>query len=64
MLVYEYKIKANGTKLAAIDEAIRTGQYIRNKCLRYWVDANKEQKINRFALNKYSTIVASELKKL
>ena len=60
MLVYEYKIKANSTKLAAINEAIRTGQYIRNKCLRYWMDADKEQKINRFALNKYSTIVAND----
>ena len=60
MLVYEYKIKANATKLAAIDGAIRTGQYIRNKCLRYWMDADREQKINRFALNKYSTIVAND----
>ena len=60
MLVYEYKIKANTTKLAAIDGAIRTGQYIRNKCLRFWMDADPEQKINRFALNKYSTIVAND----
>ena len=60
MLVYEYKIKANSTKLAAIDGAIRTGQYIRNKCLRYWMDTDREQKINRFALNKYSTIVAND----
>ena len=60
MLVYEYKIKANSTKLAAIDEAIRIGQYIRNKCLRYWIDAAPEQKINRFALNQYSTIIAND----
>ncbi|MCC0178838.1 transposase [Waterburya agarophytonicola K14] len=60
MLVYEYKIKANNTKLAAIDGAIRTAQYIRNKCLRFWMDAKPEQKINRFALNKYSTIVAND----
>lgn len=62
MLVYEYRIKANNTKLAAIDGAIRTGQYIRNKCLRYWMDADRELKINRFALNKYSTIVANDPK--
>ena len=62
VLVYEYKIKANSTKLAAINGAIKIGQYIRNKCLRYWMDADKEQKINRFALNKYSTIVANDPK--
>ncbi len=58
MLVYEYKIKANKSKLAAIDEAIRIGQFIRNKCLRYWIDAGKEDKINGFALNTYTKIIA------
>ncbi len=55
LLVLEYKIKANKTKLIAIEDAIRTTQFIRNKCLRYWMDASKDEKINRFALNKYST---------
>jgi putative transposase len=55
MLVLEYKVKAKPHQCQAIDEAIRTAQFIRNKCLRYWMDAAKEAKINRFALNKYST---------
>jgi putative transposase len=58
MLVYEYKIKANKSKLAAIDEAIRIGQFIRNKCLRYWMDASKEDKINGFSLSAYTKVIA------
>jgi putative transposase len=58
MLVYEYKIKANKSKLAAIDEAIRIGQFIRNKCLRYWMDASKEDKVNGFSLNTYTKVIA------
>ncbi|NBD16303.1 MAG: transposase, partial [Cyanobacteria bacterium] len=36
MLVLEYKIRAKQKQLSAIDEAIRTMQFVRNKCLRYW----------------------------
>ncbi|NEO95735.1 MAG: transposase, partial [Moorea sp. SIO3G5] len=38
MLVLEFKVKGNKTQYAAIDEAIRTGQFVRNKCIRYWMD--------------------------
>ena len=31
-----------------------------NKCLRYWMDTSKENKINRFALSKYSTELRNE----
>jgi putative transposase len=55
MLVLEYKVKAKPSQYRAIDEAIRTVQFIRNKSIRYWMDAPKEDKIDRFALNKYST---------
>jgi len=34
MRVIEFKIKATQTQQVAILEAIRTGQFIRNKCLR------------------------------
>lgn len=55
MLVLEYKIKAKPSQYKAIDEAIRTVQFVRNKAIRYWMDAPKDAQINRFALNKYST---------
>ena len=60
MLVLEYKIKAKPSQYKAIDEAIRTVQFIRNKSIRYWMDAPKDAKINRFALNKYSTELRNE----
>jgi putative transposase len=46
MLVYEFKLKAQPNQYQAIDEAIRISQFIRNKCLRYWMDAIREEKIN------------------
>ncbi len=62
MLVLEYKVKARSSQYKAIDEAIRTVQFIRNKCLRYWMEAPKDAKIDRFALNKYSTELRKEFK--
>jgi putative transposase len=60
MRVIEYKVKAKPSQYKAIDEAIRTVQFIRNKALRYWMDTPKDAKINRFALNKYSTVLRNE----
>ena len=45
MFILEYKLKGKPKQYQAIDEAIRTVQFVRNKCLRYWSDGNKvEQK--------------------
>ncbi|MFB2981196.1 hypothetical protein [Microseira sp. BLCC-F43] len=60
MLVLEYKVKAKPNQYKAIEEAIRTVQFIRNKCIRYWMDAPKDANVNRFALNKYSTKLSNE----
>ncbi len=60
MLVLEYKLKGRAVQYRAIDEAIRTVQFVRNKCLRYWLDAPKEAKIKPFDLNKYSTELRNE----
>ncbi|NEO96875.1 MAG: transposase, partial [Moorea sp. SIO3G5] len=60
MLVLEYKVKAKQAQYQAIDEAIRTVQFIRNKCLRYWMDAPREANLLRFDLNKYSTELRNE----
>ncbi len=60
MLVLEYKVKAKSKQYQAIEEAIRTTQFIRNKCLRYWIDAPREENINKFTLSKYSTVLRNE----
>jgi putative transposase len=50
MLVFEFKLKTNSVQKELIDEAIRASQFVRNSCLRYWMDGKKEDRINRFAL--------------
>ncbi|MDJ0902563.1 MAG: transposase [Xenococcus sp. MO_188.B8] len=57
MIVIEYKIKAKQHQYQAIDEAIRTSQFVRNKALRYWMD-NKGA--NKYDLNKYCRVIAKE----
>ena len=57
MIVLEYKIKAKQYQLQAIDEAIRTSQFVRNKALRYWMD-NKG--VSKYDLNKYCRVLAKE----
>jgi putative transposase len=57
MLVFEFKVRAKKHQYEAIDEAIRTAQFVQNKCLRYWMD-NKE--VDRYDLNKYCRVLAHD----
>ncbi|MEH2131769.1 MAG: transposase [Nostoc sp.] len=57
MIVYEFKVKGKEKQYRAIDEAIRTSQFIQNKCLRYWMD-NKN--VGRYDLNKHCAVLAAE----
>ena len=38
MLILEYKLRTNQAQQRAIDEAIRTVQFVRNKAVRLWMD--------------------------
>ena len=38
MLIFDYKLSVSKAQTAAIDEAIRVVQFIRNKCVRKWMD--------------------------
>jgi putative transposase len=38
MLVLEFKVKGKANQYTAIDEAIKTAQFVRNKALRHWMD--------------------------
>ena len=60
MRVLEYKIKGKPSQYQAIEPAIRTTQFVRNKAIRYWIDHSRELKINKFSLNKYSTVLRKE----
>ncbi len=56
MLVFEFKAYGKSSQLAAVNEAIRTAQFVRNSCLRYWMD---NRKIDKYDLNKYCAVLAS-----
>ncbi len=56
MIVLEMKAVVKPSQCSAIDEAIRTVQFIRNKALRLWMDAKREDKINKYSLNKYCAV--------
>ncbi len=55
MLTYEYKLDGTSAQYAAIDEAIRVVQFIRDKCLRLWMD---ERGISRNDLQVYCAQLA------
>lgn len=57
MLIYEYKLDGTHKQYAAIDEAIRITQFIRNKCVRKWMD---ERGISNNDLQCYCAILAHD----
>ncbi len=57
MLIYEYKLDGNTAQYKAIDEAIRITQFIRNKCLRLWMDTRGT---NKNDLQCYCAVLAQE----
>jgi putative transposase len=57
MIVYEFKCKGKDKQYKAIDEAIRTFQFVQNKCLRYWMD---KKGMGKYDLNKYVAVLAKE----
>jgi len=59
MLVFEFKAYGKSAQLTAIDDAIRTAKFICNSCIRLWMDAKKESKIDKYALNKYCAVLAA-----
>jgi len=38
MITLEFKLKGKETQYRIVDEMIRTFQFVRNKCLRFWAD--------------------------
>ena len=52
MFVLEYKLKGKQHQYKAIDEAIRTMQFVRNKCIRLWMDGKN---ISQKELSKHTT---------
>ena len=59
MFVLEYKVKPKPNQIEAINEAIRTTQFVRNKVLRYWMD---NRGVGKTELFRYNTALRKELK--
>lgn len=57
MLVFEAKLEGKNEQYERLDEAIRTARFIRNSCIRYWMD-NKGT--GRYELSAYCAILAKE----
>jgi putative transposase len=60
MLVYEYKLDGTSVQYARIDEAIRVAQFVRNTCLRLWMDADREHPVSANDLQAYCAVLAKE----
>ncbi len=52
MIVLEYKLKGKNEQFRRIDDAIRTAQFIRNKCIRLWRD---NRGINKTLMFRHNT---------
>ncbi len=57
MTVFEFKAYGQQQQFQSIDEAIRTVQFVRNKCLRLWIEGGAR---SCFDLNKYCAVLAKE----
>jgi putative transposase len=57
MIMLEFKLKGTSRQYQAIDEAVRTTQFIRNKCIRLWQDVWDTTGDD---LNRYCRILAQE----
>ena len=56
MLVFEFKGDGKSAQLIAVDDAIRTAKFIRNSCIRLWLDVKGTGKND---LQKYCAILAA-----
>ena len=57
MLIFEYKVDASKAQSSAIEAAMRVVQFIRNKCLRLWMD---ERGISRNGMQCYCAVLAQD----
>jgi putative transposase len=54
MLVFEAKLQGTDGQYRILDEMIRTARFVRNSCLRYWMDNHR---VNKYDLNKYCKVL-------
>jgi putative transposase len=57
MLVFESKLEGTKQQYERLNEAIPTARFVRNSCIRYWMD-NKG--IGKYELSAYFAVLAKE----
>jgi putative transposase len=57
MIVLEFKAQGKTIQYAAIDEAIKTAQFVRNKCIRFWMD---HRGVGQKDLYRHNTLLRAE----
>jgi putative transposase len=57
MFILEYKLRGKPEQFQAIDEGIRTVQFVRNKCVRHWMDS---QNVGKAEVYRYTTNLRKE----
>jgi putative transposase len=53
MKIFEYKLYGTESQFQGIDQGIRTTQFIRNKCIRLWIDEASKPKATRKSIGRY-----------
>lgn len=56
MLVFEFKAYGKSAQITSVDDAIRTAKFIRNSCIRLWMDVKGTGKND---LQKYCAVLAA-----
>jgi putative transposase len=59
VLIYEFKVNPKPIQISAINEAIRTSQFVRHKVLRFWMDNRGVGKTEMF---RHNTLLRKEYK--
>ncbi len=57
MFVLEYKLRGKPEQFKAIDQGIRTIQFVRNKCVRHWIDS---ENVGKAEVYKYTTVLRKQ----
>jgi putative transposase len=57
MLVFEAKLQGTDGQYRILDEMIRTARFVRNSCLKYWMD---NEGVGRYHLNKYCKVLREQ----
>jgi putative transposase len=60
VIVLDFRLYGSAEQFGRVNEAIRTSQFIRNKAVRHWMDAPREEKVGKYDLNKLTAKLAQE----